>query len=411
MRSSRVSFVLLLIAAVTVAIATGCSPTPLLVWTNIPEAAPIVEQYNLVSDKPTLLHYEEDLARALRLSDTPPDLVIGSGIEDESSARLFVPIGHMLDRKLDRDAFYEPLLDNGVRGDRQLLLPVSFNLPLVYFASDSPVAGGRPLLTLEEMEAQTEAFAVWSGERPHNLSYSPRWEGPFAYQFTRASGVSFEEDESGSPTWDSQRLASAIEAAQEWIEAQSGDAATDVAFENRYLYAPQMQLVREGRVGFGYDESNAFFVTSDRRTAGLDFKWLTDGEHIRVLESVVYAGIPAGARSRRGSERFLEWFFQVNHQVSVIEDAVQKQAGQFGIAGGFSALWRVNERFLPELYPRLSGKIPAADYLEFPGPAPRHWAELIENVVEPWLIRELSGREQSRDLESSVRAWLLQQEE
>ncbi|MFW5686272.1 MAG: hypothetical protein ACOC0O_06420, partial [Spirochaetota bacterium] len=73
--------------------------------------------------------------------------------------------------------------------------------------------------------------------------------------------------------------------------------------------------------------------------------------------------------------------------------------------------WRLNESHLADYYPELEGRIPPASWLEFPAASPRHWGELVPQVVEPWLVREVQGTPQARDLEAGVRAWLLQQED
>lgn len=389
----------------------SCSPVRVVVWTNVPELAPTVELFNAAQTDHVLeLVYEPALGSALRLAETPPDVVIGTAIEDAATAQLFESLDRIVRREIDADEFYGDLLAAGRRDDRQHLLPFAFNLPLVYFRRGVPQAGTPIAVTPSEMQERSAEFNRSSGDRAIAIAYSPVWEPSFLYQFLRVHGLRPHEAADGSPDWSDETLQSGINAARAWIDLHGG-AAADRAFAEEYLYDPTIQLVRRGRIAYGYERSDRYFSLSDQRRAGLGFRWLGDGETIPVLEDVVYAGIPVGASSRRGAERFLIDLFTVERQIEIVESALRKRVDAFGVAGGFSALWRVNEVHLPERYPVLSSMIPTAAQLRFPPPSPRHWHAIVNEVVEPWLVREVLALPQSRDLETNVRAWLLQQED
>jgi hypothetical protein len=391
---------------------TGCVPVPVVIWTDRAEVAPIVESYNVSQDAHVAeLHYVPELDHVLRLAEEPPDVAIAADMSDEGTLRLFQSLDRFFSHTISHELFYAALLEGGMREEHQLLIPVAFNLPLVYFSTGLVNTGDHVFISADEVRALGAAINSSSGDRWTRLGYSPRWEGGFAYQYARASGLTVTEGADGVPQWEFEGLLSFLNAASQWIDETNGGLEADVAFEERYLYAPQIELVREGRVGLGYERSDRFLGLSDERRVGLDFLWLGDGSSIHVLEDVVYAGIPHGARSRQGAEHFLSWLFQVETQVEVINSTIAKRSGFLGIAGGFSSLWPVNERYLEQFFPELQGKIVTAEYLSFPVDVPRHWDELLDEVVEGWLLREMSGRPQARDLESSVRAWLLQQED
>ena len=390
---------------------TGCSPTAVVLWTNVPDLVPAVELYNASqSDHIVELVFRADLGSALRLAETPPDLIVGTSVEDRATARLLQPLDRLLRRELDPESFYADLLATGARNGRQYLLPVSFNLPVVYFRGRLPEMGVSIVITPDEMRAHGEAFNVAEGDEWVRLAYSPIWNPAFLYQYLRTKGLQGRETENGAPTWQADTIAAGIAAAQEWIDEQGGREA-DRAFQQKYLYDPQIELVRRGRVAFGYDASDGFLSRSDVRREGLGFRWLGTEGAVHALETVVYAGIPAGARSRRGAERFLVSLLTEQQQSLVMESALRKRVNSFGFAGGLSALWRVTERHLPVHFPELAGKIPPAGWLRFAPASPRHWDSIVREVVEPWLMREVTDTVQARDLESSVRAWLMQQED
>lgn len=389
---------------------SGCSQTAVVLWTNVPEIVPAVELFNASQDEHIVeIVYEPDLGSALRLAETPPDLVLGAYIEDQATARLFTSLDGLLRRDIDEDAFYADLLATGVRGGRHHLLPVSFNLPLVFFREETEV-GVPIIITPAEMQERSVAALETEDDDIVRLGYSPIWNEAFLYQFLRLGGLGPQEAADGDPTWSFEAMLAGVRAAREWVELQGGIQA-DRAFQDTYLYDPAVQLVRQGRTVFGYDGSDTFLSMSDARRLNLDFRWLGSEDTVHALERVVYAGIPVGATSRTGAERFLAELFSVDHQANVVRSGLRKRVSSFGFAGGFSSLWRVNEHHLPEIYPELNGKIPAARRLAFPPASPRHWGELVDEVVQPWLLREVIGTPQTRDLEASVRAWLLQQED
>ena len=161
---------------------------------------------------------------------------------------------------------------------------------------------------------------------------------------------------------------------------------------------------------FASDSSDSFLRRSDEARSGLQFRWLGNDQDIPVLESIVYAGIPVRATNRPGAKAFITWLFDVELQTELLANNRRKRIDTFGMVGGFSSLWRVTERVIPDQYPDLRSFIPPADWMRFPPPSPRHWAPVVESVVQPWLLREAADPAQSRDLASSVSAWLLQQE-
>jgi ABC-type glycerol-3-phosphate transport system substrate-binding protein len=390
----------------------ACSPPAVQLWTDVSELAPVVETYNASQNERVVeLVFEPNIQTELRLAAQPPDIVISSFIEDARSSSLFQPLDGMLNRRLNRAAFYVDLLASGRRNNRQLFLPVAFHLPLIYYAQPIARSGTSPIITSEEMIARAETFNRGTGSRWTHVAYSPLWNPEFLYHFVRAKGVDFVEAETGQPTWDDESLDVALETAGEWIVESNGSLALDREFVDRYLYAPELQLVRQGRIAYGFSTSESFFSISDARRSGLQFRWLGEDGTIPVLENVLYAGVPQGAGNVPGAHDFLTFLFNNENQILLLEDALGKEIDTFGLAGGFSSLWEITERHMDRFYPELSGRIPSDEMLAFPPPSPRHWGSLKQEVVIPRLRAEVNERRRSRSLRDQIDAWLLQQEE
>ncbi|MBU8912773.1 MAG: hypothetical protein KOO61_02035 [Spirochaetales bacterium] len=390
----------------------GCGSATVVLWTDRSEVAPVVELFNAEQDRYVVeLRYETDVSRALRMSEESADVVIAGSIEDASTARLFRPVDRLLGRAIDPDEFYEPLLANGSRSGKQFLLPLSFNLPLIYFSEWDVGTAGEISLSPEQMRAAGIEFNAIDEERADRIAFSPLWDGSFLYELIRFEGLVVEENASGEPEWPLDALLGGMNVAIAWVSDDNGGVAIDNVFREQYLYDPIIRLVQQGRILFGYDSSDSFFRRSDQARSGLQFRWLGSDHDIPVLESIVYAGIPVRATNRSGAEAFIAWLFDVDLQTELLANNRRKRIDTFGMVGGFSSLWRITERTIPDQYPDLRSSIPPGDWMRFPPPSPRHWAAAVETVVLPWLLREAAGQAQSRDLASSVSAWLLQQEE
>ncbi|MFP4377277.1 MAG: hypothetical protein ACLFP4_09550 [Spirochaetales bacterium] len=391
---------------------TACSPPAVELWTDVTGLAPVVELYNASQQERIVeLVYEPSIQTELRLAEHPPDIVISSYIEDERSSALFQPLDGILNRRLDRASFYADLLASGRRNNRQLFLPLTFHLPLIYYAEQIVRSDTGPIIAPEEMIARADGFNRGTGTRWTHLAYSPLWNSEFLYQYVRAVGVDFLESPTGAPTWDEQALTSALEGASTWITEANGSLALDREFVERYLYAPELPLVREGRIAYGFETSERYFSIADARRRNLQFRWLGHEDRIPVLENVTYAGVPQGAANVPGANDFLEFLFSEENQILLIEDALRKEIDTFGLAGGFSSLWKVTERHFERYYPELTGRIPSDAMLRFPPPSPRHWGSLKREIVIPRLTAEVNQRPQSRSLRGQIDAWLLQQEE
>lgn len=376
------------------------------------EVAPAVEAFNAGQERRVVeIEVVPDISTQLRLTQQQPDLVISSYIEDAQTAQFFQPLDGLLRREVGRDVFYADLLEAGRRNGRQLLIPVSFNLPLLFFPEAVRPVDAPRVMGEQAIRERSEQFNRGTGERWTNLGFSPVWSRSFLYQYARAQGFTVLEGPDGAPQWEASVVTSTLSNVAEWVTDTNGSRELDTEFIERYLYAPQLQLVRSGRVGHGFSASGQFFSLMQEQRRGLGFRWYGESGQIDVLEDIVFAAVPQEARNVAGAQEFLAYLFAEENQAAILEQTLRKQIDAFGIVGGFSSLWRVTEQRIPVLYPELTGMIPARSSLTFPGPSPRHWGSLVEEVVQPWLLREATGVTQSRDLEASVRAWLLQQEQ
>jgi len=114
--------------------------------------------------------------------------------------------------------------------------------------------------------------------------------------------------------------------------------------------------------------------------------------------------VPRSSGRKPQAKGFILWAFQEQTQSKLLEIGRRQRLGIFGIAGGFSALKSVNQRELPQYYPRLIGRIPPEELLQVPGPLPEAWPEIKARVLIPWLKEAVSSDTPPKDLAERLRA-------
>lgn len=380
------------LAAAAILALASCSrePTSAVIMTDSPEFAFYVDTFNASQDRYRLeLRFRQNVPKALaRETDDPPALAVGRFLVNDQARSLFVNLDYLFRELIvNPSGVYQGLLQRGEFDGRQLLLPVSFNMPLAAWKrGDSSPAKDNFVISLDEMRAEAAARNKISGSAFSRMGFSPRWDPDFLLLFARMSGAAFRE---GSPlSWNDEGLATALEQVRAWSSEVNRSAADEDDFQFKYLYLPRNLSVQEGRIAFAYMDSSQFFLLSEERRAALDYRWIARGTAIPVLEEAVYAGILRRGKGRAAAESFLKWFFREETQRYLLEKtrALRTSETIFGIAGGFSSIRSVNEKVLPGFYPSLLGHLPPPEYIEAPPALPPEWIDLAGRVLKPFLI-------------------------
>jgi ABC-type glycerol-3-phosphate transport system substrate-binding protein len=390
----------LALAALVAASALGLSscdmpgPRPASIWTDVPEFALYAELFNASQSRYRVdVSWKGDLADAVRTSSQAPDLVIGRYLKSSGVRDRFQALDYLFgELTVNQAAFYPSLLALGNTGGRQLLLPVSFDLPAIVFSSDSPAnAKGRFLLGLSDLEAESAAWNQVKAGSFVRMGFSPRWDPDFLVTAAGALGASFRE---GRPlAWNEGGLDQAVETLRAWSATTNTSATMEEDFQFKYLYTPAYKYIADKRALFAYMEASAFFLVPEEKRSGLDYRWYAENSLVPVPPTVAYAGIPRASRDKPAAEAFLKWFYRDESQKAMLESARKTRSieGSFGIAGGFSAVRSVTERIFPLYYSALVGHLPPADGLAVPAVLPADWPRLVNAVVSPWLV-ETTGR-------------------
>ncbi len=390
--------VLLAVGAAALLVARLAPPPepPAVLWSDVPELALYTELFNAAQSRyRVVIEYKTDLPSALRDSRTPPALAVGRFLKSQSVRDRFQSLDYLFGELLvDQSAFYPELLALGNIEGRQLLLPVSFDLPAIIFARGgeaSPKDGF--VLGADELVAAA-SFNKKKGASFTRMGFSARWNTDCLVVLAGAFGAAFRE---GKPlSWSDAGLAAAIERLRAMSATANGSAGAEDDFQFKYLYTPAYKYIAEGRALYAYMRASEFFLVPEEKRYPLDYRWLAERGAVPVSEGVVFAGIPRAGKSKAAAEAFLKWFYREENQKAMLERARTSRAleGSFGVAGGFSAVRAVNERVFPLYYPALVGHLPPADSLSPPNILPSDWPAIKSTVLAPWLL-EATAREQN----------------
>jgi hypothetical protein len=382
----------------------------LILWTDRPELAIYAQYFNAVQDQYRVeVRFFDSPAQRLIERDEFPDIVIASWLNSTAVRSHFRRLDNVFGRDgLSRSSFYPRLLALGNFDRRQLLLPVSYNIPAMVFARDFTRNPSNPFtIEMEEIKERSKAFNTVTNGVFDRMGFSPSSSEDFLFIAANLFGVSFRE---ASPiAWESRALEQSISWLQSWISEANTSIQAEDDFAYKYFFDPPDRLVNSGRILFTYMDSARFFTLSEERRANLDFRWLAVGERIPLDEWSVFYGIHRRTRAAKAAEVFTKWFFTAETQKLLLEESKLKRISDtsFGIAGGFSAMQTVTEQVFPLFYPDLLGRMPPESFLSPPNILPQNWMAIKERVILPYLrdrIRHTS-RDEVRSLERRMSDW------
>lgn len=418
------------ILAKSIARATpGSQGGPSRVWTDVPELVLATELFNRSQTRSRIeIEYHPNLSVALKALKSPtfpksgssgssrtrdgePALVIGRHIAGKALLDSYQVLDYLFSEfYITKSAFYPELLDLGSFGGRQLLLPVSFNLPAIIFAKGTWTAPDAHEVDLEAMRVAAREFNTIKSGHYSRMGFSPLWNPDFLSVAARVSGAAFSG--SDSLVWNSDGLGSTVRMLRAWSREINTSGSAEREFEFKYLFIPDYRSLAEGRTRFAYMDSTRLFTLPPEVRDQLDFRWFSDGSFIPVDEDMVFAAILRTGKGKGGAEAFLHWLFKEENQKKILDMAAATAAREsaFGVAGGFSSLRGVNERILPSFYPELSGKIPRRGRLSAPVLMPENWTALRKDVIIPWLYQHSTASAENgntdADLSGAIAKWL-----
>jgi len=386
---------------------SGCTSLydpSVVLCSNKAEFAAYAEAYNSAqSEYIVQIRYEKQPGIDQNDRRRPPDLLISTGLTDPSLLDTFQPLNRLFkETETDPEDFYQNLLLLGTREDKQHVLPLNFNLPVVVYLEGALTEEPPELLIpLDFMRSQSEAFNTAEDEILSRVGFSPLWNEEFLYYTAILFDAGFGATESGAVDWNPSALGSAVEYLRSWITETNGGYEREAAFREKYMKIPYYKLLEERRILFYFTDTESFMRIPPEKRERLGFRWLSGSGQIPVLDNITFAGVPRSAQNKAGAYDFLRWIFESETQTELMEiNQYKRLKGVYGIASGFSSLRAVNERHLPQphFYPFFLGHIPTAEMLRFPLRLPVHWGDMKAEIIEPWLVEAVINPEPPESL-------------
>jgi len=381
-------------------------------WTNLPELAAYAEVFNAEQDDFRVkVVFHENPARDLLNVNIKPDLVLDYGLNSQRFTSYLEDLSPLFDIEkgtLKTQDFYNSLLERGRQGEELLTLPISFNLPALYYQEGTIEEETQDnKLTVQGLQDYNRTYNDKSKNSFPVMSFSPRWDGHYLFSLGALYGSNFHETTTGTIDWDPNALAETKNLILEWTNDINGGFDDEEAFTNKYLYQPGFKLVQNGRVQFQATTLRDFYTIPPREREDFSLLWVSDENMIPVCTDVLFAGIPKEGEDKKAARAFLSWFFQGKTQGKLLESSQYKRIRGFGIARGLSSIIHTNELSLPQFYPLLVGKIPSDDELTFPAVLPVEWERLRQEVVIPWLLAETTQGGTEEALTLKFQDWYL----
>ena len=386
----------------------------IVIWTSCREFAQYIELFNRQhKDNCAILVYKENPALSLppAKDENPPDIIVGSWLRTDSPQKSFKSLDYLFDaRKLTSDDFYPQLLDCGKRKTTQYLLPVSFNLPTVIFATENKdQIPDSYVLSLNQIRSTASAYNAKNQKDAYTrIGFTPLGNNDFLYLFAKMKGAAFRE-EKNEIIWDNQSLLNAANMLRDWVNKENTSSQMEEDFSFKYLFMPYYRQVSSGRTLYAYTTSDNLFKILKEQDLDVDYRWVVEDKSIYIEDSLTMLGIYKDARNQVGATEFISWFFQSGNQKNILEtkESMHLETDMFGIAGGFSAMRDVTEHVLPIYYNQLLTNLPPSQMLTVPQKLPARWESYRALVVEPYLkaIVTLQDGEDAPTLEDFEKEW------
>ena len=375
------------------------------IWTASSEFAPYIEFFNETHSQKAILVYKENPASALslRTDEQEADIVIGPWLKNEKTKKYFYPTNFIFRKKLlDASIFYPIFLKSGEFSKRQYLLPVSFNLPVMIFASEnSELIANNYTITFDQIKSAGTAFNKQSKNGAYTrMGFALQSSNDFLYLATKIRGVDFAETKNGDFTWNEESLAETVDYLKEWISSSNGSVQTESDFVYKYLSESDDKRVTSGRTLFAYTTSDRLFQMPKNQLEKIDYRWIQMDDALPVEDSMIMLGIPRTSKNKPGAAEFISWFFDVQTQRALLTRTASMNLNltKFGIADGFSSLKEVNDFILPSHYTKLLSNVPQSGQFILFERKPAHWEEIKRTVIIPYIKDAITTENNSRKI-------------
>lgn len=363
----------------------------LVLWTDCVDFVSYAELFNASQDKTkVIVMYKDDLAGAMppAKNDAGPDIIAGAFLRGVMRRNYFSRLDSLFGtHALSRERFYPSLLEAGQLKKKQYLLPVSFNLPALVFQTNNYDYAQSAFFSFDDIKHISTEFNTTDGNGVYSaMAFGPHWNSDFLYLAFKTAGVVY-LIRNGELTYHEGTFQSAVDATNEWSEHINGGVQSELDFAFNFLYTPFYEQVKNGHSLFAYATSDQLFSLTEDQLKEIDFHWICNDGKIQVEDDMVMAGIYSASKNKAAARQFLLWLLNEDSQKKMLERkfAMNLRTQTFGIAGGFSSLQGVNQRFFSSHCRALLPNLLSSELICAPQMFPENWNNIKRNVVIPFI--------------------------
>lgn len=388
------------IAALALLALTGCTPVPIRLLTDNPDAAFAAEVYAHQSGVPVELVFRANVTAALTQEQTSSTLVIAEWINNPAAT---ASVQRLPRRVRAVQADQTAILNADERLVALAFRPYALATAQSLTLPSSDAIGADLLgsvLTDDQSESNTDLSAI--------AAFGA--DGASIYGLLLGFGFAEEAlvNQDGGIAWPVAAFDAAIAATFELRTAVHGSVEAELVFAERFLYESWERHLATDRLGIALVDGAVALHAPPESLERVQLRWLADrSQQVLAHEAVAWSGIVrgSGVRERRESARMLQWLLDPAVQRQFVADAQAVHATRFGFLGGFSTSDVVNEYIATELRPDLPIAAPPVASIRWPGMRPRYWNEAMTEVIEPFLRNEATDAERASQLASRLRVW------
>ncbi|GMO59928.1 MAG: extracellular solute-binding protein [Treponemataceae bacterium] len=367
----------LLIASHTLLTVSSCkkgdAANIITVLTNRVEFASYIELFNAEHEtQKAVLVYKEDVNASLsELRAREADIIVGSFLDNARSLQYFADLSaffgeNKTSAKIDKNAFYPAFFDptffdsafsGAASSARIYLLPVSFNLPIMLYATlnDTYIPASAQKSQRIDMENIKKSAAQYNKKNAAvytNMGFGVTWNYDFLWLCAKLYGIAHNSNTPETKKLDEEKNEGLKKYLRDFV-AQNTSASFENEFAFRYLYQQPLEQAASAKSLYIYSTSAIFSDWINAASAAngeCNFLWITqdagDGGKLLCEDDAVFLGKYKKSKNK-DADVFIAWFFQEATQKKLLARSNKMNiTGQtFGLAGGFSALKSVNENF------------------------------------------------------------------
>ncbi|AHC13654.1 hypothetical protein [Salinispira pacifica] len=381
-------FLLIIIIGAAGIYSCGIFSRPLTIITDDPQVADYLEFIRGASEHQDFhIEFSSEADRSAAIGGSQADIIISSSIANQAFSPFIhsYPLRRWEQLTPARDSFVFADLYPGsyrpfIRDKRLGIVPLSFNLPIVYFNQE--MAAARPdthSIGSSDLLRLAEEYTRIRGENYSEMGFSSLRDIRFLDILIR------QETSVRGRVPDSSTLEPALETIRSELEQLEQRPPAQLYFNSVFAYSADHADMEARRIHSALSSLHEHLQAGPSRIREFSYKWLYSDDGAEVIQPIMYSAVLDSSRNTRRAFRFLRKILSSEFQSAYFEFRVSRDDSPVGFLQGFSSSRLVNERVLSASQAGPELPVPPAEQIIFPAAPDYLWNRVRNEVYYPWL--------------------------